>query len=372
MCDPKDWIAATLLPGIGPATLCRMHASGVAVPELFHPDIHLPGGVTLRPETQAAIRDYRSGGELYRRASELETQAERNGWSLLDLDSPAYPDLLKQLHDPPILLWVEGDAVQLSLPQLAIVGSRHASREGVRHAYRFASDLSCGGLRVTSGLARGIDAAAHKAAVDGGMPTLAVLGTGLDRCYPAVNKRLAESIVAEGGALVSEYPPGTAPLPRNFPRRNRIISGMSVGTLVVEAAPRSGSLITARQALEQGREVFALPGSIHNPLSKGCHALIREGAQLVESSADILNGLAPLLGTFVSRDPVSEEPELSREFESLPPHDPLLAQIPYDPISFDLLVDRVALPAAVLQQELMRLELDGRVELRGSFIVRTE
>jgi len=364
MSDPREWIAATLLPGIGPATLGRLRTAGVAAAELLGSNPSRLDSLKLRPETLAAIREYRLGGAICRRAEELEILAHRQGWHLLALDHPAYPDLLKQIHDPPVLLWVQGEPDALSLPQLAIVGSRHASRGGAEHAYRFAADLAGGGLVVTSGLARGIDAAAHRAAVDRQRPTVAVLGTGLDRCYPAANKRLAEQIVAAGGALVTEYPPGTPPLPQHFPRRNRIISGMSVGTLVVEAAPRSGSLITARQALEQGREVFALPGSIHNPLSKGCHNLIREGARLVETSRDILAELAPLLGTFVADDGSDTgcEPEAD--------DDPLLSRIPYDPIGFDQLVERVGLPAGRLQQELMRLELEGQVEFQGAFILR--
>ncbi|GGC10439.1 DNA protecting protein DprA [Marinobacterium zhoushanense] len=364
MRDPREWIAATLLPGIGPATLGRLRTAGIAAPDLFSTTPSPASPLKLRPETLAGIHEYRAGGALFRRASELQAQAIQHGWQLLAIDSPTFPDLLKQIPDPPILLWLHGDAGLLSLPQLAIVGSRHASRGGVDHAYSFSAELTAGGFVVTSGLARGIDAAAHQAAVDLQRPTIAVLGTGLDRCYPAANRRLAESIIASGGLLVSEYPPGTAPLPQNFPRRNRIISGMSVGTLVVEAAPRSGSLITARQALEQGREVFALPGSIHNPLSKGCHSLIREGAKLVETSQDILAELAPLLGTFIAPAVAEADAEEGQHEE------PLLTQIPFDPIGFDQLVDRLALPPAALQQELMRLELEGRIELRGAYILR--
>lgn len=363
MSDPRDWIAASLLPGIGPATLARLRAEGVAAPDLFNHEALL-GALKLKPATRDAIISYRNGGELYRRSSELLERAERQGWSLVCFDSPDYPDLLRQIHDPPILLWVDGNTSLLGLPQLAVVGSRHASRDGVQQAYRFSADLSSGGLAISSGLARGIDAAAHQGAVDHSGATVAVMGTGLERCYPAVNRGLAQKIRESGGALVSEYPPGTEPLAQNFPRRNRIISGLSVGTLVVEAAPRSGSLITARQALDQGREVFALPGSVHNPLSKGCHALIREGAVLVESSEDILQELAPLLGSLLpTQRMVDKEPAQVSD-------DPLLAQIPFNPTSFDELALRVAVGPATLQQQLMRLELEGLIEVRGSFIVR--
>ncbi|SEG84395.1 DNA-processing protein DprA [Marinobacterium lutimaris] len=363
MSDPREWIAASLLPGIGPARLARLRVEGVAPPDLFS-NQSLAAALGLKPQVRDAIASYRTGGDLYQRASELAELAKARGWTLLNLDSPAYPDLLKQIHDPPILLWVDGDPDLLCLPQLAVVGSRHASADGINQASRFATDLAAGGLVINSGLARGIDTAAHRGALDAGGKTLAIIGTGLDRCYPAVNLKLAQQIRDGGGALVSEYPPGTRPLAQNFPRRNRIISGLSVGTLVVEAAPRSGSLITARQALEQGREVFALPGSIHNPLSRGCHALIREGATLVETSAHIIEELAPLLGSLLPQA-VAEEATGEPSTD-----DPVLSAVPFAPISFDDLAQRLSLQPSQLQQQLMRLELEGYIELRGSLITR--
>jgi DNA processing protein len=362
MGDPRDWIAATLLPGIGPVTLHRLRQEGIAAPQLLDPHFEYPSQLSLRAPAQAAIRDYQRKGNLYREACRLAELAERNGWHLLTFDDARYPQLLREIADPPALLWLAGAVELPGLPQLAVVGSRHASRGGVAQAYRFCVDLAAGGLVITSGLARGIDAAAHQAAVDQGRPTLAVLGTGLDIRYPRANTRLAAQILDGGGTLLTEYPPGTRPLQQNFPRRNRIISGLSVGTLVVEAALKSGSLITARQALEQGREVFALPGSIHNPMSRGCHALIREGALLVESSRDILAELAPLLGTFVEppADPVEEAGAA----------DPLLAQIPFEPLPFDHIAAATGMAAAELQTALMRLELEGKVELRGGYIQR--
>jgi len=261
--------------------------------------------------------------------------------------------------------WHAGDEIEIDLlPQLALVGSRKASREGVRLAHEFAAALSASGVMPVSGLALGVDAAAHRACVERKAPTLAVVGTGLDRVYPQRHQALAEAIVAEGGALVSEYPPGTAPLPGNFPRRNRIISGLAVGTLVVEAALRSGSLITARQALEQGREVFAIPGSIHNPFSRGCHALIREGATLVEQVSQIIEQLAPLLGSLL----VSTE---STAVTVMPETDnPLLQKLPFDSIWLDQLAVELALPVAELQSGLMLLELDGYIEISGSRVRR--
>jgi DNA processing protein len=211
----------------------------------------------------------------------------------LTVTDPRYPPQLADIHDPPPLLYVRGEVQLLSEPQIAIVGSRNPTPGGAEITQEFARHLTGYGLIVTSGLAQGIDGAAHLGALENGR-TIAVFGTGLDRVYPAAHRTLARQI-AENGALVSEFPPGCEPLAQNFPRRNRLISGLSLGVLVTEAALKSGSLITARTALEQGREVFAVPGSIRNPLARGCHALLRDGAKLVESAADILAELAPLL-----------------------------------------------------------------------------
>ena len=210
----------------------------------------------------------------------------RDRIALLDAFDPRYPPLLTHLRAAPALLYVRGDLETLRLPQLAIVGSRSPTLPARCHAMRFAAELSRQGLTITSGLALGIDAAGHEGALRAGGRTVAVLGSGLDRIYPAQHRQLAARIAASG-ALISEFPRGTAPLRMHFPQRNRIMSGLSLGTLVVEAARGSGSLITADFALEQGREVFAIPGSIHNPLTRGCHALIKSGAKLVESTRDI-------------------------------------------------------------------------------------
>ena len=221
-----------------------------------------------------------------RRARRDERWLAGAGRSLVTWGSPGYPALLASIEDAPLTLFVEGDAGALALPQLAIVGSRNPTQIGRDTASQFAKHLAASGLAITSGLALGIDAAAHRGALLGPGRTIAVLGCGLDRIYPRENTELARQIVASG-ALVSDLPTGVPPLKQHFPRRNRIISGLSVGTLVVEAALQSGSLITARLAGEQGREVFAIPGSIHSPLSRGCHRLIRQGAKLVESVDDI-------------------------------------------------------------------------------------
>ncbi len=213
-----------------------------------------------------------------------------NACHILTLIDNCYPEQLKTIYDPPPLLYVRGDASWLGLPQLAIVGSRNPSPGGKENAYEFAKYLSKLGIVITSGMASGIDANAHIGALKAGKPTIAICGTGLDRIYPAKHKSLAHQVSTKG-ALVSEFCIGTAPTATNFPRRNRIISGLSLGTLVIEANIKSGTMITARLAVEQGKEVFAIPGSIHNPLSQGCHQLIKQGAKLVENVDDILNEL---------------------------------------------------------------------------------
>lgn len=275
---------------------------------------------------------------------------------LLTLDDDAYPPLLKEIDNPPILLYVMGQVELLKDPQLAIVGSRNCSKYGKTIAEDFATHLSEVGLTITSGLASGIDKAAHVGALSASNDgkTIAVVATGLDRVYPASNRELAHRIVQKG-AIVSEYPLGTKPLAYHFPERNRIIAGLSIGTLVVEAASKSGSLITARLAMEQGREVFAVPGSINSAQSKGCHQLIRQGAKLVESGEHILEDLASLVSlTLEIGNPENETHKSSEEG--------LLAWIEYDPISLDELVVLSRWPVSSIQSELMILELEGKIE----------
>lgn len=267
----------------------------------------------------------------------------------LTVGDPAYPSDLLQSADPPLLLYVQGNPACLSRRSLAIVGSRHATPQGLVNAGNFAAALSEQGWLIVSGLALGIDAAAHEGALRGPGGTVAVVGTGLDRVYPTRHRRLAQQ-VAEHGALVSEFPPGTPALPPHFPQRNRIIAGLTRGTLVVEAAVQSGSLITARLASEAGREVFAIPGSIHSPQSRGCHALIKQGAKLVESAEDILEELqgGPRQAAF----PLDEDAT---------PADPLLAALGHDPATLDALLARTGWPVAELSARLLDLELQGRV-----------
>jgi DNA processing protein len=279
---------------------------------------------------------------------------------MLTLADEEYPDLLRQIDDPPPVLYLIGNPQLLSQPQLAIVGSRNPTPTGQGNAREFARSLAGAGLCITSGLAVGVDGAAHEGALSSGN-TIAVLGTGPDRIYPASHHELAHRI-AEQGLLVSEFPPGVQARPENFPRRNRIISGLSVGTLVVEAALRSGSLITARLALEQGREVFAIPGSIHNPQARGCHGLIRQGAKLVESAQDIIEELGALLGSLNQTiEPDTTAPYPGSERLEDPDYQNLLNSLGYDPVSIDELITRSGLTAEAVSSMLLLLELDGHV-----------
>jgi len=289
-------------------------------------------------------------------ASDLEW-LERSGTVIVLSTDPGYPPLLRQTAGAPAALYAQGSISLLASPQLAMVGSRSPTPAGRSTAREFAAWFARAGFTVTSGLAAGIDAASHEGALKGDGATIAVFGTGLDRVYPSANHALAERI-REHGALVSELPPGAAPLPENFPRRNRIIAGLSLGTLVVEATTRSGSLSTARHALEAGREVFAIPGSIHSPLSRGCHQLIRNGAKLVEEARDVteeLGFLLPKERLTVTPESASGGRELDKEYEML------LDALGFEPATIDRLVARTALPSESIASMLLILELDGRV-----------
>lgn len=290
---------------------------------------------------------------------------------LIPLDSRHYPSNLREIPDPPPLLYITGDTDVLSAPQVAMVGSRNPSAGGRDNAKHFAAELATRGLCITSGMASGIDAAAHHGALSVDGLSIAVTGTGLDRVYPASNRELAHQLAAQG-ALISELPIGTPPRPHHFPRRNRIISALSCGVLVVEATVRSGSLITARLAAEQGREVLAIPGSIHNPMARGCHALIRQGAKLVETAEDVLEELAsqidtsgllakssqPSSGTTVEHPSTPEAPA-GPEADADYAH--LIECIGHDPVSVDTLIERSGFSSAALSSMLLMLELTAKV-----------
>jgi DNA processing protein len=269
---------------------------------------------------------------------------------------PRYPPQLLDLPDAPAWLYVKGDPDWLARPMLAIVGSRHASQQGLRDAGAFAQSLSDAGLTIVSGLALGVDAAAHAGALAGMGSSVAVVGTGLDRVYPARNRDLAHRLASQG-AIVSEFPLGTPPKTGHFPRRNRLISGLSVGVLVVEAALESGSLITARLAAEQGRDVFALPGSIHSALSKGCHRLIKQGAKLVESASDILEELGGQLAMHKAVHGAAEKDSLTPETLV----DPLLDVLATGPMDLDQLADHLGLTVGALSVRLLSAEMAGMI-----------
>lgn len=283
--------------------------------------------------------------------------AEQPGNHLIAYFDERYSPLLKETINFPSMLYASGNIDLLNSPQIAIVGSRNCSPGGAKTAYKFSSHLSNAGLTITSGMATGIDAQAHLGALSVSGRTIAVTGTGLDRIYPSGNKRLAYAI-HEKGLLISEFVLGTGPRSENFPRRNRIISGLSVATLVVEATSRSGSLITAQQAVDHGREVFAIPGSIHNPQARGCHKLIRDGARLVEQASDIIDELGSLLGFIAEQEnsTISESVGLDPESEKL------LNAIGYDPVSADELVERSGLTIDKLSSMLVLLELNDFIQ----------
>jgi DNA processing protein len=291
---------------------------------------------------------------------------------LVTLADSDYPKQLLNIADPPVLLYARGDRALLARDAVAIVGSRNPTPQGERNAEDFARALSQAGLAVVSGLALGVDAAAHRGGLAGEGSTIAVIGTGIDRVYPSRNKELAHDIAGRG-LILTEYAFGTPPLKENFPRRNRIISGLSHGVLVVEAAVQSGSLITARMAGEQGREVLAIPGSIHSPQSRGCHALIKQGAKLVESAEDVLEELRlQARRARVSADDSRDEQEADHPVPTSP-FGKLLAAMGYEPIDMDELCRRTGEDAATLSAQLLELELEGRVgRLSGGRFQRIE
>ncbi|MCK5726680.1 MAG: DNA-processing protein DprA [Thiotrichaceae bacterium] len=304
--------------------------------------------------------------------AELEWLSQSDAHHIITMADNTYPERLKQTDSPPPLLFIQGQLDLLNEPQLAIVGSRNPTQSGRDNAYQFAKHLASNGLTITSGMALGIDGFSHKGALDANAPTIAVIGTGLDRVYPAAHHNLAHAI-AEQGAIVSEYPLKTPVRAQNFPRRNRIISGLTLGTLVVEAAVKSGSLITARYANEQGREVFALPGSIHNPLARGCHQLIRQGAKLVETAEHILEELNPLLQQYINgtntkkiSQPINPSNDKHNN-DSLDHEQRLVIEYLSDqPVSIDQLTNQTKLPVEQISSILLLLELQGYVEPCGS------
>lgn len=362
----ESWLRAIHAPGLSGRTLIdALDAAGdieALVGGAFKQEFRLPA------ETRSALKN--PDMELIEADLSWLDHKDRH---LLTWDDERYPSLLRRIPSPPAALFVEGKPDLLWLPQLAVIGSRNPTAGGLEHARQFSAELVRNGMAITSGLAAGIDSAAHQAALESGGMTIAVCGTGLDIVYPSSSKQLADRI-AQSGVLVTEFPTSTPPKRSHFPSRNRIISGLSLGVLVVEAGLNSGTLITARQAGEQGREVFALPGSLHNPLVKGCHRLIREGARLVESVQDILSEVAPMAGQLaqdlrqqldVADSPPSEAGKPDSGWPDDPDYQVLKSAMAYDSHTVEELVQLSGLSARAVSSMLLMLDLQGKVNADG-------
>ena len=343
--EPEAWLALDLIPGLGSEgarRLLKQFGSPSAILSLSYPAL----ASIVNSNVASAIV---AGADPAKLAAALAWLDDANN-HLLTLADADYPALLMEIADPPVMLFLKGRRELLGAPGLAVVGSRNATPGGKQTAELFSDTLSDAGLTIVSGMAMGIDAAAHQGGLAGRGSSIAVVGTGLDLVYPARNKGLAHTL-AENGLIMSEFSLGTPALANNFPRRNRIISGLSRGVLVVEAALASGSLITARIAAEQGRDVFAIPGSIHSPFAKGCHHLIKQGAKLVDDASDILLelGLAPGVGAGATANAPGMVGDL------------VLDAMGFDPVSIDALTGRVAMPTEKIVARLTELELDGAI-----------
>ncbi|MEH6388047.1 DNA-processing protein DprA [Pseudomonas profundi] len=354
--DPRQaWLALSMLDGLGSRSLKRLLSYFPSAVEALDADFMTLQRLGVSAGLQDGIQKLQQGdNEILGRIDAALAWLEAPGCHLLYRESPDYPPLLREIADPPPVLFVRGNPLLLKDPQLAMVGTRHPGPHGAATARAFARSFTESGLVVTSGMALGIDGACHQGALDVSGQTIAVWGTGLDNCYPKRHRRLADDILANGGALVSELAPAMGPHASQFPRRNRIISGLSLGTLVVEASLNSGSLITARLALEQNREVFAMPGSIHNTQARGCHRLLRDGATLVETVQDVLDVLrVPLTAALA-------EPA-TRNGTSETDH-PLDKWLSHEPVSADWLSQHSGLPVQQVLQGLLELELEGFVQ----------
>jgi len=337
-----SWLTLSQIPGLGNEGLRRL-LQAFGSPEAVLQASHSSLSKHTKPAVAQAIADGIDDSILAAVASWLDDPLNR----IITLADTEYPQSLLNTADPPLLMYVKGRIDLLNAPSLAIVGSRNATAQGKRNAEAFALSASDAGLCIVSGMAQGIDTSAHIGGLQGAGSSIAVVGTGLDKVYPTSNRELAHRL-AQCGTIISEFALGTPPLAANFPRRNRIISGLSLGCLVVEASVQSGSLITARMALEQGREVFAIPGSIHSPQSKGCHLLIKQGAKLVESARDILEELGQTIPVSITG---SENP----------PQHPLFMHLGFDPLDAESLAQRSGLTIAELSAILLQLELDGHI-----------
>lgn len=352
------WCSLLRAPGVGIRTYLKLLAA-FGSPEVFFAASETEIRKHLPDVPLAKIRTWLEAADSGQ--TDLDWLAQSENRHILTLEHPLYPELLREIDDPPPVLFAYGEAALLSAAQIAIVGSRNATMPALRTTHAFAGELAQRGWTITSGMALGIDGEAHRGALDAGGLTVAVVGTGLDRVYPAQHRELAHRIVGQG-VVVSEFPIGTGVRPGHFPRRNRIISGLAAGILVVEASMQSGSLITARMALDQGREVFAIPGSIHHPLAKGCHQLIKQGAKLTESVLDIVEELPPLQAVrpLPESDANAETADTAQSAID-PQQQVLLDAMGYEPCTLDDLVERTQLTGAEISAILLMLELDGHV-----------
>ncbi len=353
------WLQILHTPGIGAKTFQKLLEHFTSAEDILSADRSELNDCRLNPTTVNAI----TNPDTSIIQADLDWLAAEKSHYIITLADERYPPRLKQLIDAPAILFVRGDPDYLNQPQLAMVGSRTPTANGLQTARDFAHCLSDAGITITSGLASGIDGASHEGALQGIAGTIALVAHGLDLVYPAKHQQLAQKI-AQAGAIVAEVPIGTKPLRGLFPRRNRIISGLSIGTLVVEAALKSGSLITANQAMEQNKEVFAIPGSIHNPLARGCHQLIRQGAKLVETANDILEELSyPLKITDLTHQKVDvvKKSIINSTLTLDLDHQKLLKCLDYEPASIDELVNRSPFNAAEIASMLLIMELEGTI-----------
>lgn len=359
-----QWLVLSLLPRFGTVLQSRLMEHHPHLPDVLSLNAATLKALGVTPEARDTILAWQTGDDEHPKlqtALSIMAACERYGIGLLGRDHEHFPEALRHIHDAPLLLYTLGDTTLLLKDQIGMVGSRNASPAGLDHARKFAAELSRRDLLVTSGLALGIDGAAHAGALDAGFATIAVVGCGLDRLYPAQHRKLAARVIDQG-LMVSEYPPGTQARAAHFPQRNRIISGLSRGVLVVEASLRSGSLITARMALEQGREVFAIPGSVHSPVARGCHQLIKQGARLVETAEDVLEELGTWWSLQAGGEHSPAEVAPAPALTGLPAREIAVFQaLGYDPQSTDALSQATGLPADQLMQSLLELELQGLV-----------
>lgn len=390
--DTLYTLLITLLPNVGSQRYWILYEHFSSAQSMLHasPDALNTFGF-LNSAAKKLILNFQQLGdrcELMQSAANILNTVETHNGGIISTHDDAYPTLLKEIHCPPPILYYKGDVNNLSLPQLAIVGSRHASHQGLNNTRMFSSHLANSGFTITSGLALGVDGAAHQAilslnessqieCLSRAAKTVAVMATGIDDIYPKRHRVMAHKIVEQGGTLVSEFPPLSPPKADHFPRRNRIISGLSLGVIVVEAAVKSGSLITAHDALEQGREVFAIPGSIHSPQSKGCHQLIKNGATLVENSRDIIEHLDGMMGHAYQQHTMAAQMCINKEEKNARPTDDLtkdekhiLQVLGFEQLTINQLIESTLLDSQALSACLVDLEINGWIRLSNQVYER--